>query len=68
MALNDPLANVLSFMNNQEKLGRKEMTTNNNSKLIREVLRILQEEQYVGSFDEVEDGKGNLLKINLQFI
>jgi small subunit ribosomal protein S8 len=65
MALNDPLANVLSFMNNQEKLGRKEMTTNNNSKLIREVLRILQEEQYIGSYDEIDDGKGKLLKINL---
>ncbi|MGV8168566.1 MAG: 30S ribosomal protein S8, partial [Candidatus Nanoarchaeia archaeon] len=58
------LANVLSFINNQEKLGRKELTTQNNSKLIREVLRILQEEQYLGSYEEQETTRKHL-KINL---
>jgi small subunit ribosomal protein S8 len=65
MALNDPLANVMSFLNNQERLGRKELTTTNNSKLIREVLKILQEEQYIGSFEAEEDGKGGTLRVNL---
>jgi small subunit ribosomal protein S8 len=62
MTLNDSLANVLSFINNQEKLGKKELTTLNNSKVIRAVLTILQDEQYIGSFEELEDKK---LKINL---
>ena len=64
MALNDPLANVLSHMNNQEKLGRNELTTKNNSKLIREVLKIMQDEQYIGSFEQLEDVYSSL-KINL---
>ncbi|MCF7866546.1 30S ribosomal protein S8 [Candidatus Woesearchaeota archaeon] len=65
MSLNDPLANVLSSIYNYEKLGKKELTTKNNSKLIRGVLTIMQEEGLVGSQEITEDGKGNILKINL---
>jgi small subunit ribosomal protein S8 len=64
MALNDPLANVLSHINNQEKLGKNELTTRNNSKIIREVLKIMQDEQYLGSFEQQEDSYLSL-KINL---
>jgi small subunit ribosomal protein S8 len=63
--LNDPLANVLSYMNNHERLGRKEITVANNSKLIRTVLGILNENNYVGEAKEIEDGKGKLLNISL---
>ena len=63
--LNDPLANVLSYINNHEKLGRKEIVVENNSKLIRKVLGILNVHNYVGEFKELEDGKGNLLQITL---
>ncbi len=65
MVLNDPLANVLSHINNHEKLGRKEIATNNNSKLIRQVLKMMQEESLIGGFEEIEDGKGNQLKVYL---
>ncbi len=64
MTLNDPLANVLSFINNYERLGRQELTTKNNSKLIREVLKILQDEQYLGSYEIQEDAQSSL-KINI---
>lgn len=63
--LNDPLANVLSYINNHEKLGRKEITIANNSKVIRKVLDILNSHNYVGTYAEIEDGKGKLLNINL---
>lgn len=63
--LNDPLANVLSYINNHEKLGRKEITVGNNSKIIRKVLDILNANTYVGSYEEIDDGKGKLLNINL---
>jgi len=63
--LNDPLANVLSYINNHEKLGRKEILVANNSKLIRKALSILQDNSYIGEFSEIEDGKGKLLKIFL---
>ena len=63
--LNDPLANVLSYMNNHERLGRKVITVGNNSKFIRQVLNILNENNYVGEFKEIDDGKGKLLEISL---
>jgi small subunit ribosomal protein S8 len=65
MSLNDPLANVLSFIKNYERLGRTDLLTTNNSKVIRIILSILQEEGYIGSYEEVDDGKGKVIKINL---
>jgi len=63
--LNDPLANVLSYINNHEKLGRKEIMVGNNSKVIRKVLDILNSNTYVGAYTEIDDGKGKLLNISL---
>ncbi len=63
--LNDPLANVLSYINNHEKLGRKEILVANNSKVIRKILDILNTNSYVGTYTEIEDGKGKLLSISL---
>ncbi|GIU69292.1 MAG: 30S ribosomal protein S8 [Candidatus Woesearchaeota archaeon] len=63
--LNDPLANVLSYINNHEKLGRKEIVVANNSKLIRKVLDILNANNYLGTYKEIDDGKGKLLSIQL---
>jgi len=65
MSLNDPLANVLSFIKNYENLGKIELITANNSKVIRTILGILQNEGYLGSFEEIEDAKGKIIKINL---
>lgn len=64
MTLNDPIANVLSHINNQERLGKNELVTKSNSKLIREILKIMQDEQYIGSFEQQEDSYSSL-KINL---
>ncbi len=65
MSLNDPLSNVLSQISTYEKLGKKEFITKNNSKVIKKVLSIMQEKMYIGSFEEIKDSKGDLLKINL---
>jgi small subunit ribosomal protein S8 len=65
MSLNDPLANVLSFIKNYEKLGKTTVLTMNNSKVIRKILEILQAEQYIGEFKVIEDGKGGILQIEL---
>lgn len=63
--LNDPLANVLSYINNHERLGRKEILVENNSKVIRTVLDILNKHNYLGTYTEVDAGKSKLLKISL---
>lgn len=65
MSNNDPLANVLSFILNYEHTGKPQVATKDNSKLIRGVLQIMQEKGYLGSHEEIEDSKGNLLVINL---
>jgi small subunit ribosomal protein S8 len=65
MALNDSLSNVLSQIMTEDKLGKKAILVNCSSKVILEVLRILQEKQYIGSFEEVKSTKGSVLKINL---
>lgn len=65
MSLNDPLANVLSNINNYERVGKKELIVKNNSKIIRKVLEVMQQEGLIGAYEEIEDGKGKILKINL---
>jgi len=65
MSLNDPLSNVLSLINTNERVGRKEFLTKSNSKVIKKVLSIMQEHKYLGELEELKDSKGDLLKINL---
>ncbi len=65
MVLNDPLANVLSKMLNAEKLGKSTCSTKNSSKVIKNVLSILQDNQYIGEFKETDNGRGGILDINL---
>ncbi|MFH1212375.1 MAG: 30S ribosomal protein S8 [Candidatus Woesearchaeota archaeon] len=65
MSLNDPLANVLSHIQNYELLGKKEVITRNNSKFIRSTLAIMREHGYIGEVEEIKDNKGGYLKINL---
>lgn len=65
MTNNDPLANVLSHILNYERIGKQSLVTKDNSKLIKGVLQIMQDNGYLGSTEIVEDAKGNLLSINL---
>jgi small subunit ribosomal protein S8 len=65
MVLNDPLANVLSHMNIEDKKGKKQIITQHNSKMIREVLNLLKANNYVGEVKELKDLKGGMLEINL---
>jgi len=65
MSLNDPLANVMSQINNYEKTGKKQIILKNNSKLIRGVLRVMKENVFIGSFNEIKDEKMNKINLNL---
>lgn len=65
MVLTDTLANVYSKIMNYEKNGKKECLVKPSSIIIRNNLRILQENRYIGEYEEIMDGKGNLLKVNL---
>lgn len=65
MSLNDPLSNVLSQINNYEKTGRKQVSLKNNSKLIREILVVMKDNMFIGSFNEIKDDKMNKITLNL---
>ncbi len=63
--LNDPLANALSVILNAEKVGKETCIVKPVSKIIKRVLELMQENKYIGSFKEIEDGRGNMIEVNL---
>jgi small subunit ribosomal protein S8 len=65
MSLNDPLANAMSILAQYEKIGKKEALIKPSSKTIKLVLDILNKEGYVGSYEELDSGRGKYLKINI---
>jgi small subunit ribosomal protein S8 len=65
MSLNDPLANILSHILNYERDGKKEIVLNHSSKVIKEVLRVMNDHGYIGAYDYIEDGKGGMIKLSL---
>lgn len=62
---NDPLAATLTKIMNAEKVGKREVVLRPASKMIKTILSIMNERNYVGTFEEVSDGKGGYLKVNL---
>jgi small subunit ribosomal protein S8 len=65
MSLNDPLANVLSHILCEEKLGKKKVAVKPSSKNIKQMLKILKESNYIGEFKETKEGRSGLIEIEL---
>ncbi len=65
MTMNDPLASALSKIGNAEKIGKKIITIKPVSRVIKNILTMMQENHYVGEYKEIEDGKGNFLELSL---
>jgi small subunit ribosomal protein S8 len=63
--LNDTLANALSKILNAERRYRSECLIKPSSKLLKKVLDVMKEKGYIGSFVEINDNRGNVLKVNL---
>lgn len=63
--LNDPLANAMSLILNVEKTGKSECEIKPVSKVIKDVLSIMKDKQFIGEFKEIKDSKGGFIKINL---
>jgi small subunit ribosomal protein S8 len=63
--LNDPLAAALTKIVNAEKVGKKEVLIRPASKMIKKVMNIMNDHNYLGAFEELEDGQGGMLKIFL---
>ena len=65
MSMNDPLANALSSILNDEKIGKHESMTAPSSKIIRKVLEVMKDNGYIGNFEEIKNGRGDSIRINL---
>jgi len=63
--MNDTLASALSAILNAEKIGKRKCMVKPQSKIIKEVLKIMKENGYLGDYAEIEDGRGNILEVNL---
>ncbi len=60
----DLLADILNSINNAEEIGRKSVTIPA-SKLVKEVLMVIQRSGYIGSFEFIDDRKSGKFTIEL---
>lgn len=63
--MNDTLATALSAVNNYDRAGKKVIVVNPSSKVIEKVLKILNEQGFVGSFEKITGEKGGYLRLHL---
>ena len=61
--MNDPIASALSLMLNAEKGGQRDCLLKPRSRLLKQLLTLLQHHGYVQDIAEVADGKGGYLKV-----
>lgn len=60
----DTLADVFAVVKNAERIGKRSCTVPS-SKIIKEILKIMQKNKYVGSFEFIDDGKSGKFKVEL---
>lgn len=65
MAINDTLAAALSAILNGERRGKHTCLISPSSRVIEEVLKIMQKYNYIGSFKVIETSRGKQLEVNL---
>lgn len=65
MTLTDPLANALNTIYNNERRHKHECLTRPASKLMGQVLRVMQKNGYVGEFEFIDDGRAGKYRIQL---
>jgi len=61
----DLLSDMMSGIKNGDNVGKKE-TVIPASKLLRDVLKVLQKHEFVGNFEFVDDGRGGKFRIQLK--
>ena len=61
----DPLANALTTIKNNEILGKKECVIRPASKLIANVLRVMQQYGVIGEFEFIDDERAGIFSVQL---
>lgn len=62
---NDSLADALTILRNAERAHKKGATITPASKLVGRVLKVMQDQGYIGPFEYEDDGRGGLYKVSL---
>ncbi len=65
MVMLDTLANALASIKNAEMRGKRETVVMPASKLIANVLRVLQQEGYIEGFEYIDDGRWGKFRVRL---
>ncbi|MEK6909511.1 MAG: 30S ribosomal protein S8 [Candidatus Aenigmatarchaeota archaeon] len=65
MMLQDPLADALTAIKNAERIGKGKCVVKS-SQLIGGILKVMQDNGYIGTFETIEDGKGGIFKVDLK--
>ncbi|NOZ76568.1 MAG: 30S ribosomal protein S8 [Euryarchaeota archaeon] len=63
--LMDPLSDAMSNLKNSERAGKPECIIKPASKLIGNVLKVMQDTGYIGEFEFVDNGRGGLFRVQL---
>ena len=63
--LQDTLADALTAIKNAERVGKGKCVVKS-SKLIGDILKVMQANGYIGPFETIENGKGGMFKVDLK--
>lgn len=63
--MHDTIAIALSNILNADNVGKDFCIAKPFSKMLKEILTIMNDKGYIGSFEIIKDGRGDLIKINL---
>lgn len=61
----DPLNDVMASLKNAERVGKRACRVRPASNLIGRVLRVMQENRYIGSFQRIENNRGGFFEVEL---
>lgn len=64
--MHDIIADALSNLKNRDKVGKPDCHIRTASKLLKDVLVVLQKNGYIGTFELIDDGKAGELKVKLK--
>ena len=63
--LNDPIADAMIRIRDAENAGKKEVILKPASKLLGNMLSVMQKRGYIGEFEYIDDGRGGMYKVKL---
>lgn len=63
--LMDPISDAMATIKNADRIGKRECILKPASKLLGNVLKVMQKYEYIGEFEYIDDGKSGYYKIKL---